>query len=427
MQLAEFVVSGLFDATTHHLRFPTSREEEPAASVTILHGPNGIGKTTILRMLDGLMKLDFTIFRQVPFFEASLAFTSGDRIIVRRNAEQTNLSLIVRFKSHEVRLHPEHSGALDEADVPAVEAFRKSFFTATESLKFEFIETARMVGMFRRREEDAEYRRLPTGEVVTTGVTRVQARRRALETPTPLAAQVQQFARDALGNYRHFFATSQPELFPKILESLSGETVQTPDPAELLTRLERVYKEDVDARRLGLAAEQWDFKQLAKFLEPGAPTVKNDHILIVLGTYIEALESRVAERQLVAERLRRFEHLVNGFFENKCVRVNARRGFEIVTPTGQTLREDDLSSGEYHLLYLMVAALVTQRRGSVVAIDEPEMSMHLKWQRQLVRALIECASNAQPQFIFATHSPDIAADYPDFLIPLGATAATVAT
>jgi predicted ATP-binding protein involved in virulence len=54
------------------------------------------------------------------------------------------------------------------------------------------------------------------------------------------------------------------------------------------------------------------------------------------------------------------------------------------------------------------------------------MSMHLKWQRQLVRALIECASNAQPQFVFATHSPDIAAEYTEFMIPLGGAAAVEA-
>jgi predicted ATPase len=424
MQLSEFRVLGLFDSIDHRIVFPTSAEDEPRASVTLLHGPNGIGKTTLLRMLDGLMKLEFTIFRQVPFRECVLTFNNGDTISVQPEKKETQRALFVHFKGHEVRLHPHHPGALAEEEKPAIERFRSAFFAATEALKFEFIETARMIGMFRAREDDPDLVStfptvMRTGEVVVAHGRHVHQKPRLSDGPGPLASRVQLFAREALGNYRRFFATNQPELFPKILESLTSDTATAVEPAELQRRLELIYHADVEARRIGLEAEQWDYKKLTRFLEPQVPSQKLDHVLTVLGTYVEALESRVAERQLVAERLRIFEHLVNEFFENKRIRVNARKGFDIVASNDKLLREEQLSSGEYHLLYLMVTALVTQRRGSVIAIDEPEMSMHLKWQRQLVRALIECASNAQPQFVFATHSPDISAEYPEYMISLG--------
>src|SRR5207237_685237 len=133
MQLAEFKISGLFDALSHRILFPNSEEDKPQASVTILHGPNGIGKTTILRMLDGLMKLDFNVFRQVPFAECSLRFNNGDAITVWRDvADDTLRGLIVKFKNHEVRLHPRHAGALLEVEQPTVEKFRQSFKSATE-------------------------------------------------------------------------------------------------------------------------------------------------------------------------------------------------------------------------------------------------------------------------------------------------------
>jgi len=130
------------------------------------------------------------------------------------------------------------------------------------------------------------------------------------------------------------------------------------------------------------------------------------------------LESRLAERVLVAERLRTFEDVMGTFFIDKSVKVDGKIGLNIITRTGALLREDQLSSGEYHLLYLMVAALTTRRRGTIIAIDEPEMSMHISWQRRLVSALVKCASGAEPQFIFATHSPDIAAEYPESMIRL---------
>lgn len=105
-------------------------------------------------------------------------------------------------------------------------------------------------------------------------------------------------------------------------------------------------------------------------------------------------------------------------FAGKEVLVNAETGFEVFTDAGYVLSEDQLSSGEYHLMFLLVASLTARHRGTVIAIDEPELSMHISWQRQLVRALLECAANSQPQLLLATHSPDIAAEFQDAMIEL---------
>ncbi len=43
-------------------------------AVVFIHGRNGIGKTTVLRMLEGIMRLDFNPFRQIPFTSATLTF-----------------------------------------------------------------------------------------------------------------------------------------------------------------------------------------------------------------------------------------------------------------------------------------------------------------------------------------------------------------
>ena len=135
----------------------------------------------------------------------------------------------------------------------------------------------------------------------------------------------------------------------------------------------------------------------------------------------EVLESRAREQELVAERLRTFERTINGYFRDKKIRVEPRKGFIISGLSDEQLPEESLSSGEYHLLYLMVAALTTQRRGTVLAIDEPELSMHMSWQRRLIDSLLECASNASPQLLLATHSPDIVGGYRDYLVEFGNT------
>jgi predicted ATP-dependent endonuclease of OLD family len=56
-------------------------------------------------------------------------------------------------------------------------------------------------------------------------------------------------------------------------------------------------------------------------------------------------------------------------------------------------------------------------RESVVFIDEPELSLHVDWQRQLFTILQNQQSSNQ--FIIATHSPFIYSKYPDKEISLG--------
>jgi predicted ATPase len=189
---------------------------------------------------------------------------------------------------------------------------------------------------------------------------------------------------------------------------------------DLRHRLDRIHDQDGNTERFGLEPDRWDFAQMMEQLDALSRRrgPKRLQAMTVLGSYVELLESRAAERALVADRLLSFEKQMGEFFADKTVAIDPRQGIRIQTAQGEQLEESNLSSGEFHLLFLMIAALVTRRRGTVIAIDEPEMSIHIAWQRKLIPALLECASKAEPLFIFATHSPDLAASYPEALVEL---------
>jgi len=51
-------------------------------------------------------------------------------------------------------------------------------------------------------------------------------------------------------------------------------------------------------------------------------------------------------------------------------------------------------------------------------IDEPEISLNIKWQRRLLPALRECAGQNPVQYLFATHSFEILAQCRDNTIKL---------
>lgn len=66
-----------------------------------------------------------------------------------------------------------------------------------------------------------------------------------------------------------------------------------------------------------------------------------------------------------------------------------------------------LSSGEKQLITFFANLMFSVRKGKagIFVVDEPEVSLHLAWQRIFVDKIIK--SNSDLQLIFATHSPEI--------------------
>ena len=62
-----------------------------------------------------------------------------------------------------------------------------------------------------------------------------------------------------------------------------------------------------------------------------------------------------------------------------------------------------LSSGEKQLLIILLKTLIQDNRQSILFLDEPEISLHIDWQRQLIGFIRQLNPNVQ--IIMATHSP----------------------
>ena len=64
-----------------------------------------------------------------------------------------------------------------------------------------------------------------------------------------------------------------------------------------------------------------------------------------------------------------------------------------------------LSSGEQHILLQALYLLFEAPSGTLVLIDEPEMSFHLSWQGDYLTNLLDIVSLRMVQCIISTHSP----------------------
>jgi predicted ATP-dependent endonuclease of OLD family len=87
-----------------------------------------------------------------------------------------------------------------------------------------------------------------------------------------------------------------------------------------------------------------------------------------------------------------------------------------VAVDGRDLPVSDLSSGERHILTFLTLVLFQGRQRNFLIIDEPEISLNIKWQRELMSLLHNLAPNTQ--IIVASHSPVLAKGNPSYLAEL---------
>lgn len=120
---------------------------------------------------------------------------------------------------------------------------------------------------------------------------------------------------------------------------------------------------------------------------------------------VRDIQSEVDEIQAP---LRHIERLISELFSGgKRVSLNAR-GISVSAGEVQ-IPVSSLSSGEIQVLRMFVECLAGGT--STIIVDEPELSMHVDWQRRLIGCLQSI--NPQAQIVFATHSPEIMADISD--------------
>lgn len=73
----------------------------------------------------------------------------------------------------------------------------------------------------------------------------------------------------------------------------------------------------------------------------------------------------------------------------------------------------DLSSGEQQVLLLLGKIMASAGPGKVLLIDEPEISLHVRWQQLLPGCFSLMAEQLQTRFVIATHSPTLIANAQD--------------
>ena len=121
---------------------------------------------------------------------------------------------------------------------------------------------------------------------------------------------------------------------------------------------------------------------------------------------IAALQEGHADAaQQLSQAKTRFQDIVDELFEEtgkKLVRTENELRFSQI---GESLVPYQLSSGEKQMLVILLTVLVEDLQPTVLFMDEPEVSLHIEWQKRLIDLIVELNPNVQ--VILTTHSPAV--------------------
>ena len=168
-------------------------------------------------------------------------------------------------------------------------------------------------------------------------------------------------------------------------------SISTDDISQLINKEYAIRSEKINNQ------QQDDYEKIKHLIE--GDNVNKD----ILREYIQKGEN------LRIELLKPFSVLqdtVKRFYQQKGIVLNDLR----LGNVENSVESNKLSSGEKQMLSFLCYNLFSKRTS--IYIDEPELSLHPDWQRQLIPTLLE--QGTDNQYFLATHSPFIYAAYPEF-------------
>ena len=435
-RLQRIEVHGLFGTYDHEIKLNLPDR------VTLLHGPNGVGKTSVLGMTNALMMERLEYFQQIPFSRFLLEFHDGSTLELAFDDETNNLESKFKItlhaggschsamvilpsnadeappkvdtKRHYDLLTPWLAERGDRALTAAQGLSRDSeVVSALSGLGIEvddtswlgdfleganghLIEAQRLVRMDREPKERQWF--LPTGgsPPIVSAVAECSKdfRTRLDDTMVQYGRQSQQL----------------DQSFPERLISATDRLT----PKELLNRMLALDRKTAELSKIGILDES------PKHPAPETDLAGiDDTRLRVMTLYVLDTEKKLGVFEELARRSGTLLENMNQKYRHKRIQVDREHGLVAVSDSGQQLPLESLSSGEQHELVLHYDLLFRVPPNTVVLIDEPELSLHVAWQKRFLPDLLQIVKLSEFDAVVATHSPYIVGDRSDLMIGLG--------
>lgn len=150
----------------------------------------------------------------------------------------------------------------------------------------------------------------------------------------------------------------------------------------------------------------WQIYKLQKAYLDYQVTISNRIIEILTTT--TSTDEQMQKAAVISGPKTKFQNIMDELLRDTNKTIDRKNNEIQFIQNGQHLTPYQLSSGEKQILVIMLTALIENGEHYALLMDEPEISLHIEWQKQLISLIRELNPNAQ--IILSTHSPALIVD-----------------
>lgn len=387
--------------------------------LTIITGPNGYGKTTLLTILDSLSAQSLYYFYLLKFDRIEAGFNDGSCIIINQIYVKENLEDNVQGSDIQQEIVKEvRFRWLDKEEKEICQ------FLYNNNIINKAKRNIRYESNYRMRNSSSSSRELDRVLLKEKKFNELVARETGQDLFLMQLQGVQTKFIHANRIYRETDETSgdlpiqriKKELQQQISEAYKNYLLQS-------QRIDNLFIKNVLSKEKNVVSEENYNTLVAEVTEAQDNLFRfklTDKIDIpkydkensfILSNYVQGLKNKYSQYGNLTEKLNLFNKLLlSKKFANKDILFSPKHGFQIVSANGDLLDESLLSSGEQNEIVLLFMLIFEVPDNSVLLIDEPENSLHVAWQKNFLSDVREIANIKNLQVVVSTHSISIVTD-----------------
>ena len=413
MQISRLQIKNLYDQYNYDIDFNSEEKEQ----ITILTGPNGYGKTTILRILNSLNPKSLYYFYVIKFSEIIISFDNNTILNITQTYKTETESIFA--VDHKEDLKKEVRFTWNKADGEPLTHFVYNNTNIEKALRsYNFFK-----GTYSRRRAFDDLPNREKEEILLDNeeFNEYIAKANGQEQFLMQLKTLRSYYIPANRIYNEAHEENEKLPIEKVREALMTE-METAQQDYLL------YSQQVDSKFIKKVLDtnyedcsQASYNELKAEVENQMnTTVKyklatkveipeyNEENKAVLFAYLKGLKEKFSKFSTILEKTNLFHKMLTSKeFANKSIEFSPQHGFIIKADKGDILKTHQLSSGEQNEIVMLYRLVYEVPDQSLLLIDEPENSLHVAWQKTIVDDMKEIASVKRLQVIIATHSPSI--------------------
>lgn len=418
MDIRNITVNGLFKTFDHKIDFSNG-------DIKIIIGENGIGKTAVLRILDAVFNKNHQALYSIVFDSITIDFaTKSEKWTITKETDKNDNLIRIQSNLHKKDdqiIHVITKNALPRrifmkiGDNEWFDRHLDDVMSREDILNRYGID---MTNDSSNNEKEWYSHRLSENQIKLINAQRLFQQKKEGRDDNSFQETVSVYSQalvDILKKNDTDFSTTSQKLdgsfANRLLKALNKnkKSKSSPDFDGILNKLTVLSDYRSKLSKVGVIAQEKDeVIQNLDFID--------SNIITVLSLYVDDNTEKLECYKETAEKLDILLNIINHRFKHKKIVVDKSKGFVVKTTLFQEKNDEEgiavnrLSSGEQNELIMFYDLLFNCDSKDLVLIDEPEISLHLKWQQSLIEDLRSICKTNNISLLIATHSPDIIGD-----------------